>query len=328
MGNEPFERRDFAMKASSMFCLILTLIFSASVFAADAPPMRPKPDAAPPNSVIRAIVVGPADAIGSPKPVTGQLAVIANVPNTISASEVEIFIDEVSIGTSNNKPYKVEYDSTKLTNGIHTVKVAAHDDSGAQLWSASVKIEVTGGSPKMPENPPAAVTPPPTPVTVPDVASKPAQDSLMPKVVYKSDKYGFSIKHPEGWTVRDETISMKSRDKDEFWFVIGEPPIVVNLHCKQLSSNTTAEVFAKYNPYVMSWERRAVANSPAFVTTDGKPELKRVVHRVIFIRDGFAWMANCIDTTGEKPDSTVKLLDTMLESIKFTKPVIRILPVK
>lgn len=313
------------MKAISVLCVVLVFIVCMSVFAADTPPL-PAPKELPGGGA-HALVIGPADAIGSPRHVNGELAILANVPRTIVASEVEIFIDEVSVGTSGKKPYKVEYDSTKLANGVHVLKAVAKDDSGTQLWSASAKIDVSGG--KAGNAPgPSAMNPPAAPIMEPGNAIAASSQPLALKSIYKSDKYGFTIKYPEGWMVRDETASMKSRDKDEFWFVLGEPPIVVNLHCKQLSLETTAEVFAKYNPYVLNWERRAIADSPAFVTTDGKPELKRVVHRIIFIKDGSAWMANCIDTTGEKSDSTARLLETILDSIKLTKPVIQILPVK
>jgi hypothetical protein len=143
-----------------------------------------------------------------------------------------------------------------------------------------------------------------------------------------TSKHGFSIMHPVGWVVKDETARMKSKTGEQFWPVFGTPPVVVNIHCRKLAPNTNAEVFAKYNPYVQSWERKAVSNSPAFVTTDGKPELKRVVHRVIFIMDGMAWMANCVDTTGGHSAETAQLLEDMLETVQIHRSGVMITPMK
>ncbi|MHB9039020.1 MAG: hypothetical protein ACYC64_20465, partial [Armatimonadota bacterium] len=258
--------------------------------------------------------------------VRGKLVILTNVPKEIQAATVELFFDEKSIGSANSKPYKVEFDCSSIPDGEHRVKAVGHSADGAEVWSASTRVRVANN--ETPESHSTEVAPP----TISRAPSAPVQGSVAKsptlESTYSSKKYGFSIMHPAGWIVKDETSTMKRKSSDGFWLTIGAPPVVVNIHRGKLAPNTDAEVFARYNSYVRSWERKAVASSPAFVVTDGKPELKRVVHRVIFIKDGSAWMANCIDTTGGSAAETAKLLEDMLETIRTVGNGVTITPMK
>lgn len=299
------------------------------VFSENAP-MMPSPPAFSQNRSSHALVIGPADNLTTPKNVAGNLILLSNMPKDIQAAEVEIFVDNVSVGTADAKPYKVEIDCAKFSAGEHVIKSVAKDSSGVQVWAASTKVSIESTAspsvePAAPLNSVHAESREAMPLST---VNRPVEP-MEPNTTYKNDKCGFTIKYPQGWAVQDETAKMNNKKSSDYlWLVIGAPPVVVNIHCKQLAPGTTSEVFAKYNPYVQKWERRAVAGSPAFVTTDGKPELGRVVHRIIIVKDECAWMANCIDTTGGNSEQTGKLLEDMLETIQMTRPQVNIVPVK
>ncbi|MCE5323317.1 Ig-like domain-containing protein [bacterium] len=319
------------MKTQVLVSVAIISGLCAPVFSANAP-MMPPAQALSSSKINRALVIGPGDSLTAPKNVSGALALIANVPPNVKAAEVEIFVDEKSVGTANARPYRVEIDTATLSAGEHIIKAVAKDDSAEQTWSASAKVNVGSASQSSNVHHAAKPVEPSVEPIVPAGSSEPVNRPgipMEPNTTYTSDKHGFAINYPQGWSVKDETGKMgDKKSSDSLWLVIGMPPVVVNLHCKELASGTSAEVFARYNPYVQKWERRAVAGSPAFVTTDGKPELGRVVHRIIFIKNGCAWMANCIDTTGGDSNKTAKLLEDMLESIRPTGPQVKVVPVK
>ncbi|MGC8864018.1 MAG: hypothetical protein ACP5R5_14775 [Armatimonadota bacterium] len=139
---------------------------------------------------------------------------------------------------------------------------------------------------------------------------------------YSSSDYGFSINYPGSWTFRDETVTMKPRSPSDFWLQFGtypieKAPLVVNVRRVKLERGADAARFAKYNTYVKSWERKTVLGCPAFATTSRvlgpKPA---VVHRLIIIMDGSAWMLNCTDLSGKDPNESRAILDAMVETIR------------
>ncbi|MEN6356752.1 MAG: hypothetical protein ABFD83_06675 [Armatimonadota bacterium] len=312
--------------------VIIMAVFSALCMPAfsENPLMMPAPPPFSANHAAQALIIGPGDSMTAPKNITGKVILITNLPKDIQASEVELFVDSNSVGKANARPYKIELDCSTFSSGEHVIKAVAKSSSSEQVWSASTKVRIDSDS--SPAAGPRDVTPA-EPLKKSDTASfEPTNRPgipMEPNATYTSDKHGFTIMYPQGWTVKDETSEMNGKkSSDDLWLVIGAPPVVVNIHCKQLAPGTSVQVFAKYNPYVQKWERRAVADSPAFVTTDGKPELGRVVHRVIFIKNGCSWMANCIDTSGGDSRKTAKLLEDMLETIHMTGPQVNITPVK
>ncbi len=59
--------------------------------------------------------------------------------------------------------------------------------------------------------------------------------------------------------------------------------------------------------------------SPAFATTTNTPP-KQVIHRLIVIKDGYAWMLNCIDDTGNAGESSGKIFESVVESLTPLSP--------
>ncbi|MCE5314963.1 MAG: Ig-like domain-containing protein [Armatimonadota bacterium] len=317
------------MRIFKSVLLIALSVLCVEVVAGE-PPRMPSAPAANFRPGARTLVVGPKDSSGAPKSVNGKLVILANVSREVSAVSVEIFFDGKSVGTASIKPFRVEYDCSSAAAGEHVVKAVGRGSDGKEVWSASAKVLVENAEdnvPLAPADPSEAGEMVPSPPVI--------EQSLPPTFqvpdlenTYSNKRYGFSMKYPAGWTAKDETSTMKPKSSNGFWLVFGAPPVVVNIHRTKLDPGTNAEVFAKYNPYVQKWVRKAVADSPAFVTTDGKPESKRVVHRAIFIKDGYAWMANCIDTTGVPAGATEELFANILDSIRPLGSGVTITPVK
>lgn len=184
---------------------------------------------------------------------------------------------------------------------------------------------------EMPAQPPTAADPlsdPPAgerPRATTPKASKESTALAFTKV-YNNPVLSFSISYPQVWIALDKTAEMEPAQKGNAWVVFGTEPLdkaglVVNVKRMQLEASTDVDTFAKYNSYVKSWKRTALLGSSAFVTTDGKPENRRVIHRAIIIKDGCAWMMNCIDTTGKPAAESKKIFDSMINTLSTLKPV-------
>ena len=257
----------------------------------------------------RPLSIGPADSIGTPRSVRGDLVVIANLPKGVECATVHIDVDGKSIGITRQAPYLVNFDTLTLKDGEHVFKAAGKDAEGKELWAATTKVLVHNQGPDAPG---AKTRPrPDAPYTA---TAKPAD------LVYSSDKYGFTIRFPVGWDVKDETALMKPKAPGGVWLVFGAYPIekasiVVNIRRRQLEPTTDADIFAKYNNYVTNWERKTILGSPAFVTTTGTSESKRVIHRTIIIKDHNAWMLNCIDTTGGPAETSNDIFRSMVYTL-------------
>jgi photosystem II stability/assembly factor-like uncharacterized protein len=82
--------------------------------------------------------------ITSPKDgdaVAGNITVAANATDDKGVVYVEFFVDGKSIGTSSVSPYKVDWDTTKVKNGAHTLNATAHDTVG-QTSSSTISVNV------------------------------------------------------------------------------------------------------------------------------------------------------------------------------------------
>lgn len=137
---------------------------------------------------------------------------------------------------------------------------------------------------------------------------------------FTSSKYKFSIQYPNTWAVEDATAKMRPKLSGGFWFVMSAKPVnkadmVVNVRRMKLAPTTDGDTFAKYNNYVMKWERKTVLDAPAFATTGGSAESKRVVHRTIVVKNGSAWMLNCIDTSGKPASDSALLFESIINTL-------------
>ena len=137
---------------------------------------------------------------------------------------------------------------------------------------------------------------------------------------FTSSKYNFSIQYPGTWAVEDATAKMKPKFSGGFWIVLAAQPIksanlVVNVRRMKLEPTTDADTFAKYNSFVTNWERKTMLDAPAFATSGGSEASKRVVHRTIVIKNGSAWMFNCIDTSGKPASDSARLFESIINTL-------------
>lgn len=324
--------------------MLATLVCVTFVEAQVSPP--PIPPAIGPMSGVRTLIIGPADSLGNPRKIRGKIAIVAALPQDVSPASVEIFVDSKSIGTATTKPFKVEFDTTTLPDKEVTIKALGKDPNGKEIWTSSLKAMVVNSrdSRRMPESV--------RPAGMPEVPSVPKSDrpaGRLPKTervssankastsktnvvspvpldrTYTNDDYGFSVRYPSKWTYKDKTVSMKPKTPGCCWIAFGEYPlekaqIVVNIRRSKLEPGTDAEKFVKYNPYVKTWKRETVLGSPAFRTTSKEPLRGQVIHRLIIIKDGYAWMLNCEDSSGKSADDSLHLFDGMIDTLKTSGP--------
>jgi Big-like domain-containing protein/CHRD domain-containing protein len=69
----------------------------------------------------------------------------ASAQYNLSITSVEFLVDGVSVGTATTSPYTVNWDSTKATNGSHSITAKATDNVNDSATSAAVMVTVTGG---------------------------------------------------------------------------------------------------------------------------------------------------------------------------------------
>ena len=80
-------------------------------------------------------------------PSTGATAthvtvVTATASDNVGVTSVEFFVDGSSLGTDTTAPYTVNWNSTTLANGLHSLTAVAHDAAGNAGSSASVSVTV------------------------------------------------------------------------------------------------------------------------------------------------------------------------------------------
>lgn len=180
-----------------------------------------------------------------------------------------------------------------------------------------VKPIVKGAKPAVIAKAPIAKLTPPakapvTKATKPAVASKPA--AVLPAKTYTSAKHGFSIKAPAGWVAKDKTAAMRPAAPGNGWIEFTSTKasgLVVNVRRMRIDKRSTADTFAKYNPYVSTWQRKNVLNADAFSTNTDTGS--KVIHRLIIVKAGLAWMLNCVDAN-RGSDEGQKLFDSMVAS--------------
>ncbi len=316
----------------------LGLLFMGAVWAADdTAPSGPPSAITPPDGRDmprmpkpgRTVPIGPKDFTSFARRASGSVTVVAAIPPELQVAEVEFQIDEKSLGSVTAKPFTLTFETTTVTDGEHTLKAIARDDSGSQVWSAITKVKVENNAPSnsdapavpsaqpdapMIDNAAADVTGSKSPATGAAPVGSPALDKT-----YSSENYGFSIKYPGTWSVQD--VSGGDRKANgEFWITLGEKPIdsalvVFNVHGRNIQPTTTADIYARYNSFVLTWERKTINGRPAFVTSS-PGENGGAVHRAIIITKGKAWMFNLTATAAGATPETGKLFEDMLNSFK------------
>ena len=91
--------------------------------------ITPAPDTAPTVSITNPL---------NGNPVTGSVSITVNATDDKGVTKVEYFVDGLSIGTSTTSPYTTVWDSTKVTNGSHSIRARATDTIGQIGDSAKI----------------------------------------------------------------------------------------------------------------------------------------------------------------------------------------------
>lgn len=73
--------------------------------------------------------------------VSGSQSVTANASDDFGVSQVEFFVDSVSIGVDTTAPYQVNWNTTTASNGSHTLTATARDTNN-QTTSTSINVTV------------------------------------------------------------------------------------------------------------------------------------------------------------------------------------------
>src|SRR5262249_3427264 len=120
------------------------------------PPNLP-PDPTPPTVSLTAPTGGAT--------VSGTVTVSANASDNVGVIGVQFQLDGANLGLEDpTSPYSVSWDTTKATNGAHTLTAIARDGAGNRTTSAAVSVTVTNA-------PPVDTTPPTVSITAPANAS-------------------------------------------------------------------------------------------------------------------------------------------------------------
>src|SRR5579862_7270649 len=102
--------------------------------------------------------------------VSGTVAVSANASDNVAVANVQFQLDNVNVGTADTtSPYTYSWDTTKSTNGTHTLRAIATDTSNNSTTSASVSVTVNNA---------ADTTPPSVPTGLAAVAASSSQINL------------------------------------------------------------------------------------------------------------------------------------------------------
>lgn len=74
--------------------------------------------------------------------VTGTVQLSATATDNILVNRVEFYVDGALVGTDASNPYSLQWNSTAVTNGTHTVQAKAYDSAGNMGASQIVSITV------------------------------------------------------------------------------------------------------------------------------------------------------------------------------------------
>ena len=96
----------------------------------------------PPTVSITAPTAGAA--VMGTVPITATAAAAAGYTN-LSLTSVQFFDGATSINTVTSAPYTVNWDTTKVANGSHSLTAKATDNMGGSTTSAAVMVTVSGG---------------------------------------------------------------------------------------------------------------------------------------------------------------------------------------
>jgi hypothetical protein len=78
--------------------------------------------------------------------VSGTITISANASDDCSVNRVEFFRDGNLIGTDTSSPYSINWNTTTVTNGNHSLTTIAYDNANKSTSSASVSVNVNNAA--------------------------------------------------------------------------------------------------------------------------------------------------------------------------------------
>jgi chitodextrinase len=91
--------------------------------------------------------------------VSKTVTVSANATDNVAVASVQFQVDNANVGAADTvAPYTYSWDTTKSTNGTHTVRATAIDTSNNSATSTSVTVTVSNAADTTPPTVPAALT--------------------------------------------------------------------------------------------------------------------------------------------------------------------------
>jgi hypothetical protein len=174
---------------------------------------------------------------------------------------------------------------------------------------------------------PSATVAKPRPVAPPKTVARPKP--VAPKVIvspaawktYTNGAYGFVAGYPGTAKVRNESSHMKPKGPGSFWIAFtqtssGKPWYAINVRHMKTNDPGSPDKFAKYNQYLLSWDRTNVAGLDGFKTVSGRASSKRVIHRTLLVDDRDVWMLNLTDVSGNDPIITGEIFKRFVDSFR------------
>ena len=151
-------------------------------------------------------------------------------------------------------------------------------------------------------------------------------------MTYTNEKYGFSIDHPEDWTVKEDygraVIVLIGPVKEGFI-------ISVNIVAEELPIKMTVEEYAAASEYVLKNITTSYHKDKEYSTTiNGEssvlriftatyekdaPEIKQ--HQAYFIRDTTAYIVSCTASPSTYDEANENYFEPMTQSFKFMEGV-------
>ncbi|MBN2088761.1 hypothetical protein JW964_04075 [candidate division KSB1 bacterium] len=121
------------IRLSLLFALIFVLILSFNCQKAKGP-TGPAPDKTAPTVQI----TNPADKAN----ISGTVLIQATASDNIGVTKVEFFVDNASENIDNAQPWEYNWNSSKVTDGSHTITAKAYDEAGNSATATVVTITV------------------------------------------------------------------------------------------------------------------------------------------------------------------------------------------
>ncbi len=90
----------------------------------------------------------PTVSITSPAPSStnqGVVTISANAADGLGIARVLFFVDSQQVGSILSTPYNFRWDTTRFSDGTHTLKARAIDNAGHEAWSTDVNVTVSNG---------------------------------------------------------------------------------------------------------------------------------------------------------------------------------------